>query len=128
MVPLYVGKAGKYGRDGESLSNNMANLRGGSTSEFARWGDGHYYYVGNLSAILFNHDKNQKTKYQNWADRLFEEGRTLKRPVYFWTRAWRSDDTGLYHDFEVSLEELEYQIIGLASDLYSDKLLNKEGA
>jgi hypothetical protein len=46
IVPLYVGKAGKYGRDGDDLS---ANLRG----------DGHYYHIGNLSAIVFDHDKNQ---------------------------------------------------------------------
>ncbi|AEN07184.1 hypothetical protein Halar_3599 [halophilic archaeon DL31] len=34
----------------------------------------------------------------------------------FWTRAWEQDDVGLFHDFEVPLEQLEYQIIGVASD------------
>lgn len=38
VVPLYVGKAGKYGRDGESLSANLEDLRGTSTRKFARWG------------------------------------------------------------------------------------------
>lgn len=43
VVPLYVGKAGKYGRDGESLNTNLEDLRGDSTRKFARWGDAHYY-------------------------------------------------------------------------------------
>lgn len=44
------------------------------------------------------------------------------------SRAWKQDDVGLFHDFEVPLEQLEYQIIGLASDLYPVWLLNSEGA
>jgi len=128
VLPLYVGKAGKYGRDGEGLSANLQGLRGTSTGKFARWGDGHYYHIGNLSAIIFDHDKNQKQKYAKWADRLFEDGRQLRRPTYFWAKAWRQDDVGLYHDFEVPLEQLEYQIIGLVSDLYPEQVLNDEGA
>lgn len=87
VVPLYVGKAGKYGRDGEGLSANLRGLRGSSTGKFARWGDGHYYHIGNLSAIVFDHDKNQKQKYEKWADQLFEEGRQLRQQTYFWTKA-----------------------------------------
>jgi hypothetical protein len=128
IVPLYVGKAGKYGRDGEGLSANLQGLQGASTGKFARWGDGHYYHIGNLSAIVFDHDKNQKQKYKKWANRLFEEGKQLRQPTYFWAKAWRQDDVGLYHDFEVPLEQLEYQIIGLVSDLYPGRLLNDEGA
>jgi hypothetical protein len=128
VVPLYVGKAGKYGRSGEGLSANLEGLRRSSTGKFARWGDGHYYHIGNLSAIVFDHDKNQKGKYEKWADRLFEDGRRLRQPTYFWAKAWRHDDVGLYHELEESLEQLEYQIIGIASDLYSDRLLNNEGA
>ena len=128
VVPLYVGKAGKYGRDGERLSANLEDLRGNSTRKFARWGDAHYYHIGNLSAILFDHDKNQKQKYEKWADRLFESGRQLSQQTYFWTKAWSQEDIGLYHDFEVPLEQLEYQIIGLTSDLYAGRLLNEEGA
>lgn len=128
VVPLYAGKAGKYGRDGESLSANLEELRRSSTRKFARWGDAHYYHIGNLSAVIFNHKKNQKQKYERWANRLFEDNRRLKQPTYFWAKAWQEDDVGLYHDFEVPLGELEYQIIGLASDLYAEQLLNEEGA
>jgi len=35
VIPLYVGKAGKYGRDGEDLSANLRGLRGSSTGKFA---------------------------------------------------------------------------------------------
>jgi hypothetical protein len=128
VVPLYIGKAGKYGRDGESLSSNLEDLRGSSTRKFARWGDAHFYHIGNLSAIIFDHEKNQKQKYRNWVDRLFEEDRQLKQQTYFWTKAWDQTDVGLYHDFEVPLEQLEYQLIGLASEIYEDRLLNEEGA
>jgi hypothetical protein len=128
VVPLYVGKAGKYGRDGDGLSANLRGLRRTRTGKFARWGDGHYYHIGNLSAIVFDHNKNQKQKYERWADQLFTEGKQLRQQTYFWTKAWRHDDVGLYHDFEVSLEQLEYQIIGLISDLYPDRPLNDEGA
>lgn len=128
VIPLYVGKAGKYGRNNEGLSANLRGLRGSSTGKFARWGDGHYYHIGNLSAIVFNHNKNRKQKYETWADQLFEDGRQLQRQVYFWTKAWQQDDEGLYHEFVVPLEQLEYQIIGLASDLYPNTLLNSEGA
>lgn len=128
VVPLYVGKAGKYGRDNERLSANVDDLRTNSTRKFARWGDAHYYHIGNLSAVVFDHDKNQKAKYERWADSLFSDNRTLKQPTYFWTKAWGQEDIGLYYDFEATLEELEYQIIGLAADLYSEMLLNKEGA
>lgn len=79
IVPLYIGKAGKYGRDSERLSANLKDLRGQSTRKFARWGDAHYYHVGNLSAVVFDHDKNQKQKYRKWADRLFREGRQLRQ-------------------------------------------------
>lgn len=128
VVPLYIGKAGKYGRDDESLSSNLEDLRGSSTRKFARWGDAHFYHIGNLSAIVFDHKKNQKQKYQNWADLLFEKDRQLKQQTYFWTKAWNQADVGLYHDFEIPLEQLEYQLIGLASDIYEDRLLNEEGA
>ena len=129
VVPLYVGKAGKYGRDGERLSANIANLRGSSRGKFARWGDGYAYHIGELSAAVLDHERDPAQKYIDWADTLFEpKSRRLKEPIYFWTRAWRADDVGVRRDFETSLEAMEYQIIGLTSDLYPDDLLNTEGA
>lgn len=117
VIPLYIGKAGKYGRDGESLSANFEDLRRQSTRKFARWGDAHYYHIGNLSAIVFDHEKNQKNKYAKWAERLFEEGRRLRQETYFWTNAWASEDLGLHEDPEVGLGNLENDLIGLASGI-----------
>lgn len=71
LIPRYVGKAGKYGRDGEGLSANLRNIRTNS-SKFARWGNGYAYHIGELSAALLehhldnsvNHDSPPKGKYQ----------------------------------------------------------------
>lgn len=129
VVPLYVGKAGKYGKDSERLSTNLEGLHRESTGKFARWGDGHDYHIGDLSAIVFDHDKKQKLKYEYWANRLFEDGtRKLCQQTYHWTKAWSIEDVGLYHDFEVSLGHLEYLLIGMSADLYPNRLLNNEGA
>ncbi len=89
--------------------------------------DGHYYHIGNLSAIVFDHDKNQKQNYERWADQLFTEGRQLRRQTYFWTKAWAQDDVTPFHDSDTSLEELEGEVIELTSDLYPNRLLNADG-
>jgi hypothetical protein len=136
IVPRYVGKSGKYGRDGERLNYNLKNIRTNNT-KFARWGDGYAYHIGELSAAVLNHhtdesvnlDRAPKGKYQKWADALFiRDTRTLREPVYFWTKAWRTDDTGPFYGFETSLEALEYNLINLGSELYPNQLLNSEGA
>ncbi|WP_135806160.1 hypothetical protein [Halorussus marinus] len=136
IVPRYLGKAGKYGRDGQTLSANLENIRTNNT-KLARWGDGYAYHIGELSAAVLSHhkddsvsrDKGPKGKYQKWADELFVSGtRRLREPVYFWTKAWCVDDTGPFYDFKTNLESLEYNLINLASDLYPDYLLNSEGA
>lgn len=133
IVPLYIGKAGKYGTEGETLSDNLGDLQGGSDAtevakgSFARWGDGHYYHIGDLSAVVFDHEKNQKQKYERWAETLFEDKNTLYRPTYFWAKAWRSDDVGPYHDTGIELEALEKQLIELAAKAYPDELLNTAG-
>ena len=136
IVPRYIGKAGKYGRGGDGLSANLKNVRTNNT-KLARWGDGYAYHIGELSAAVLDHhtdeavnrEKDPIGKYQTWADALFVDGtRQLAEPVYFWTIAWRTDDTGPFYGFETSLEALEYNLINLAADLYPDELLNSEGA
>lgn len=127
VVPLYIGKAGKYGNDGERLSANLEGLRRTSTGKFARWGDGHDYHIGDLSAIIFDHDKNQERKYERWADQLFDGGQQLTRQTYFWTTAWRHDDTGPYHATGVSVEKLERELIELTAGLVPSRLLNTDG-
>jgi|APHM01.1.fsa_nt_gi hypothetical protein len=135
VVPRYIGKAGKYGRDGESLSVNLKNIETNRT-KFARWGDGYAYHIGNLSAVVLDHherdsvsrDDPRTSKYQEWASALFEpDSRRLQEPVYYWVRAWREDDVGPFYEFETNLEVLEYYLIGLASQVYPEQLLNVEG-
>lgn len=135
LIPRYIGKAGKYGHDGKSLSNNLKNIRRNRT-KFARWGSGYDYHIGELSNAVLNHhadeqcntDSSAPEKYQEWATELFvEDTKTLCEPVYFWARAWRADDTGPFYDFETKLEALEYYLISLAGSLYPKRLLNTEG-
>jgi hypothetical protein len=69
VVPLYVGKAGRYGRTGE-VSANLAAIRA-NTSKFARWGYNYAYHMGDLSAAaLPGHAADRVTfKYRRWAAR-----------------------------------------------------------
>lgn len=136
IIPRYIGKAGKYGRDGKGLSANLKSIRT-NNSKLARWGDGYAYHFGELSrALLSLHEREDvdsddppKGKYQLWADTLFIDGtRELVEPVYFWVKAWRTDDTGPFYGFETALEALEYNLINLASDVYGDSVFNSEGA
>jgi len=136
IIPRYIGKAGKYGRDGESLDTNLKSVRT-NNSKLARWGDGYAYQFGELSRALLDLHKHDDVdsddppseKYQRWADTLFIDGtRQLTEPVYFWAKAWRTDDTGPFYDFETTLEALEYNLINLASELYGESVFNSEGA
>ena len=130
-IPLYVGKAETLGKGDGNLSANLKNIRT-DRSKFARWGDNYAYHVGDLSAcVLPGHapDK-QTTKYQAWADLLFEtlgEQPRLKEPIYFWARAWNPAHVGIWEEMgPTSLAFLEYMLIGVAGRV-SPNLLNREG-
>ena len=52
----------------------------------------------------------------------------LKTNIYFWIKAWNSNDIELWEDFaKTSLTFLEYQMIGTCSKLFPNDLLNFEG-
>jgi hypothetical protein len=134
VIPYYVGKTGTFRRSDDGLSANLdaVSATGG---KFARWGYGDAYHVGDLSAaVLADCDDvdatahaDPKAKYQRWARRLFEPGtRRLRRPVYLWTRAWDRSE-GPYPDTYPYLAELEYQLVGIAYELFPETLLNTEG-
>jgi hypothetical protein len=135
IIPRYIGKSAKYGRDGKSLNSNLKNIRT-NRSKMARWGDAYDYHIGELSRAVLGHHKMEQVnsndeprqKYADWAEALFvDNSRQLSHPVYFWAKAWHSDDTGPFHDFDTKLGGLEYHLITLASELYPDQLLNSEG-
>lgn len=133
VVPLYIGKAETFGKGDRNLSVNLRNLDT-DRSKFARWGDGYQYHIGDLSAaVLVGHDAGKVSpKYGKWAGALFEDldQRTLKlrKPVYFWAKAWKPTDRGIWAEMNPTrLTFLEYLLIGVASAAFGTTLLNNEG-
>jgi hypothetical protein len=103
-------------------------------SKFGRWGSGYSYHIGDLSAAACPGHGAEKIvrKYVRWAQRLFSDAPalmpTLRRPVYFWATAWSAESYNIWNDFGSSfLSFEEYLLIGVASELFPDILLNDEG-
>jgi hypothetical protein len=137
VVPLYIGKAETFGLRGKNLSANICDLRN-RKDKFARWGDNYAYHIGNLSAAaLANHVAIQTVvkrnpKYIVWASKIFKTAPTerpqLVSDLYFWAKAWKSTDVGIWPDLSPTrLAFLEYLLIGVASIAFSGSLLNREG-
>jgi hypothetical protein len=130
VIPLYIGKAEKYGKKGGNLSENIK----GDSGKFCRWGYNYAYHIGDLSAVTCpNHLDDKKTrKYQKWAEMLFESTPTLSpklnQQTYLWISPWSRVWTGVWNEFgATSLTFLEYLLIGLASEIFPETLLNDEG-
>ena len=133
LVPLYIGKAETFGRGDGNLSANLRNLRT-SKDKFARWGDNYAYHIGDLSAaVLTNHPVEKRNpKYIEWASKIFKcaptEQPQLTCDVYFWTKAWKSSDVGIWPELSPTrLAFLEYLLIGVASTVFAESWLNYEG-
>jgi hypothetical protein len=126
FIPLYIGKTETLGKGDGNLSVNIKNLHT-DRSKFARWGDGYQYHIGDLSACVLGHENKQTLKYASWAKCLFASGTQLKRPVYFWAKAWDASEVGVWEEYgPTSLAFLEYLLIGVAGKIYPD-LLNRKG-
>lgn len=132
VVPLYVGKAGRYGRNG-GVSANLAAIRT-DAGKFARWGYNYAYHLGDLSAAaLPGHAPCKITpKYQRWAARLFSDppdvAPRLRAPVRFWCTAWGPGSRNIWAEFgSCPLAFAEYLLIGVAGLLFPGELLNDEG-
>jgi len=133
VLPLYIGRAGKYGKGHGNLSANLVSIRT-NTGKFARWGSNYAYHIGDLSAAACpGHDAGRcSPKYRRWAARLFVDAPSLapapREPVWFWATAWGPQSHSIWADFEpCSLAFQEYLLIGVASELFSGVLLNEEG-
>jgi hypothetical protein len=133
VVPCYIGKSETVGKTSGVLSANLVRLAT-DTSKFGRWGDNYAYHIGDLSAIVLpGHDAAvQREKYRSWATALFEGINTdhprLRQPVFFWVRAWKREDVGIWTEFgPTRLSFLEYLLIGIASSVFPHELLNREG-
>ncbi|WP_266083298.1 GIY-YIG nuclease family protein [Haladaptatus caseinilyticus] len=124
VIPRYIGKAEAYGKKRQLSSNfvEIAKSRN-ATRSFARWGDGNYWHIGEISMALRGEDDRKA----HWAETLFESGtRTLKEQTYLWVHAWNEDEDGPY-GVPATLAEVEPLLIGLAYEAYPEQLLNKSG-
>ena len=141
VVPIYIGRAGRHGKNGALVSANLEGIRPASHStgwtngrKFARWGYGYAYHVGDLScAVLPGHEPRQPApKYRRWARHLFEEvpstAPRARFDVRFWCAPWGPASVGIWPEFGAwPLAFIEYLLIGVESLLFPDDLLNEEG-
>jgi hypothetical protein len=133
VVPLYVGKAGRYGRAG-GISANLVAIRA-NTGKFARWGYNYAYHMGDLSAAALPGQKaadKVTLKYQRWAARLLitaaAEAPRQRIPVRFWCTGWGPASHNIWLEFgSCPLAFAEYLLIGVAGLLFPGELLNDEG-
>jgi len=92
-----------------------------ATRSFARWGDGSYWHVGELSDTVFGRD----SKKHSWASELFEPGtHQLNQQTYLWIRAWDPQEYPGPYGYPAYLAEVEGLLIGLVYDSYPNQLLN----
>jgi hypothetical protein len=129
-VPLYIGRAGRVGRNG-GLSQNLRRIET-NEANFARWGYNYAYHLGDLSAAVLDHAKGVVPKYRSWVTALFYESPAtaprLRWPVRFWCTEWSSESANIWPEFgPCSLSFIEYLLIGVASALFPHDLLNREG-
>lgn len=128
FTPLYVGKAERRGKT-HAVSKNIANIRR-NPDKFARWGYGLDYHLGDLSHAMFGFTayRGPTAKYHRWAEALFAvmDPPTLRRPVHMLLLPWFADSRGP-SGFQESVASAEKQVIGLASALHGEQLLNIDG-
>jgi hypothetical protein len=133
VVPLYIGKAGRHGRSGAEVSANLLNIDR-DEDKFARWGYNYKYHFGDLSAaVLPGHaEPKLSPKYARWAKALFQNAPTpnpvLRTDTRFWCTSWGPASVTIWQEFSPSsLAFTEYLLIGVASLLFPNDLLNSEG-
>jgi hypothetical protein len=129
LRPVYIGKAGRFGKKKGVLSANLVNLAK-DKGKFARWGDGNAYHIGDLSQTLFGWKayKDAGQKYERWAEVLFAERSPprLREPASLLLIPWREHQLGP-NGTPCTLEEAEAQAIDLAIEEFEDVVLNVQG-
>lgn len=122
-IPLYYGKAEKYGRDG-AISKNLSNK-----TLFGRWGYPKYYHIGELSNSLRELARTGSCRggHSNWASKLFQDASKcrLARQVYFWASPWTHQDS-CPCGFTVNVAELESCLLRHARLFFTLDNLNKQ--
>ncbi|MDP7034865.1 MAG: hypothetical protein QF752_10280 [Planctomycetota bacterium] len=132
VIPLYIGKAELFGKGDRNLSVNISDLDRGK-GKFGRWGYNYAYHLGDLSAVTCpGHSTSKKTKkYESWRNKLFSvDGQcvTSKIDILFWATNWGEGSQSIWRQYgHTKLAFEEYLLIGVASDVFPDDLLNHEG-
>ena len=132
ISPLYIGKAETFGRGDQNLSANISDLAKGN-GKFGRWGYNYSYHIGDLSAVTCPGHSAAKatTKYESWRDALFtvsDDQICPKTEILFWATLWGPECQSIWKDYGATkLAFEEYLVIGVASDVFPDQLLNREG-
>ena len=132
LAPLYIGKAETFGRGKGNLSANISDLATGH-GKFGRWGYNYAYHLGDLSAVtcLGHPDSKTTAKYTAWRDTMFsvtQEKVKLQMEVSFWATLWGPECQSIWKNYgPTKLAFEEYLLIGVASDVFPDLLLNREG-
>ncbi len=132
VVPLYFGKAEIFGKGDANLSANISDLASGD-GKFGRWGYNYAYHIGDLSAVAIEgHPDSKRTrKYEAWRRALFDVADGSLRmngDVRFWACLWGPERKSIWREYGTTrLAFEEYLLIGVASDLYPNDLLNREG-
>lgn len=132
LKPLYIGKAEIYGKGDHNLSANISDLASGD-GKFGRWGYNYAYHLGDLSAVTCNgHKEEKKTiKYRAWSEKLFtiRDGNVFPNmEILFWATLWGGNSQSIWQQYgHTKLAFEEYLVIGVASDVFPDSLLNREG-
>jgi hypothetical protein len=120
-IPLYVGKAERYGRNG-GISLNLTNK-----SFFGRWGYPSFYHIGDLSKSVHQLTATGISvgRHSDWALKLFEDPsrRRLRRQVYFWASPWSHSGT-CPCGIPVNVAALENCLIRYARRFFQDDNLN----
>ncbi|MBX0305698.1 GIY-YIG nuclease family protein [Haloarcula salinisoli] len=122
LVPRYIGKAEAYGKKNAQSANfeEIAKERD-ATRAFARWGDGDYWHMGELSNTVFGRGE----KKLSWASELFEQGtHQLEDQTYLWVRAWGPETSPGPYGYPATLAEVEPLLVGLAYAAAPGQLLN----
>ena len=132
LTPLYIGKAELFGKGVRNLSANISDLASGH-GKFGRWGYNYAYHLGDLSAVTCGgHPDGKSTiKYEAWRDKLFvlREGQVIPRTeILFWATLWGPNCQSIWEQYgSTKLAFEEYLVIGVASDVFPNSLLNREG-
>jgi hypothetical protein len=131
LRPLYIGKAGRYGKTAGNISGNLVNVATDKNKgKFARWGDGSAYHIGALSQAIFGWTayKDAGQKYERWAEVLLTERDPprLRAPTHLFVVPWHEGQRGP-EGSACTLEEAETQTINVAIEEFEDVVLNVQG-